>query len=346
TAFNGSGGPTDSAKTQITSHLRSFLCLLDLNMLLTIRDCTVHEARRTNPSWQMSVYKLLAFLAILFRRAAMGYIGPMRHMWANKFGIADIISIMPQGERLSENVVLKLMEPFLDKGRTVAMDNFITSLSLANRLLQRNTTLLGTINKIRRELPATAKETSGRQLHSTQVFKSGSALLTVYATKKKKSVCLLSTMHHKVEIVDIQKQKTNTVVDYNHLKCGVDQKLRNYSVRAATRRWPMAVFYNLLDMAATNAHVLYTACTGSKESRRLFMLELSEELKNRFLQEKTQEEQQKQLRCEMRVSQQKKTQCQVRILCNKNKSTERCVHCGKFTCGKCRKGSPWECGYC
>ncbi|CAG5871553.1 unnamed protein product [Menidia menidia] len=77
TAFNGSGGPTDSAKRNITSPLRSFLCLLDLNMLLTIRDCTVHEAHRTNPSWQMSVYELMAFLAILFRRAAMGYIGPM-----------------------------------------------------------------------------------------------------------------------------------------------------------------------------------------------------------------------------------------------------------------------------
>jgi len=100
----------------------------------------------------------------------------------------------PKGERLSENVVLKLMEPFLDKGRTVAMDNFFTSLSLANRLLQQNTTLLGTINKIRRELPATAKETSGRQLHSTQVFKSGSALLTVYATKKKE-ICLSSEYH-------------------------------------------------------------------------------------------------------------------------------------------------------
>jgi len=156
-------------------------------------------------------------------------------------------------------------------------------------------------------------------------------------------------MNKKEKKEDIQKQKQNTVVDYNHLKCGVDimdQKLRNYSVRAGTRRWPMAVFYNLLDMAATNAHVLYTACTGSKESRRLFMLELSEELKNRLLQKKTQEEEQKQLRREMRVSQQKKTQCQVRILCNNNRSTERCVHCGKFTCGKCRKGSPWECGNC
>ena len=66
-------------------------------------------------------------------------------------------------------------------------------------------------------------------------------------------------MHQKVEIVDTQKEKTNTVVDYNHFKCGVDlmdQKSRNHSVRAGTRRWPMAVFYNLLDMAVTNARLV------------------------------------------------------------------------------------------
>ena len=134
------------------------------------------------------------------------------------------------------------------------MDNFFTSLSLANRLLQQKTTLLGTIIRNRWELPATAKEILGRQLYSTQVFTSGRAMLMVFATKKKKSVCLLSTMHQKVEIVDTQKQKPNTVVDYNHFKCAVDitdQKSRNYSVRAGTRRWPMTVYYNLLDMACT-----------------------------------------------------------------------------------------------
>ncbi|XP_013884959.1 piggyBac transposable element-derived protein 4 isoform X2 [Austrofundulus limnaeus] len=68
----------------------------------------------------------------------------------------------PKGERLSENVVIKLMEPFLGKGRTVTMDNFFTSMSLANRLLNHNTTLLGTINKIRREIPPPAKHNKGR----------------------------------------------------------------------------------------------------------------------------------------------------------------------------------------
>ena len=76
------------------------------------------------------------------------------------------------------------------------------------------------------------------------------------------------------------------------------------------------------------------------------MLELAEELQNRLLQEKAQGEEQKQQRREMTVSQKKKTQCQVRILCNNNRSTELCVRCCKYTCGKCRKDSPWECGNC
>ncbi|XP_076841405.1 uncharacterized protein LOC143485760 [Brachyhypopomus gauderio] len=72
-------------------------------------------------------------------------------------------SSRPKGERLSENVVMRLMEPYLDKGRTVTTDNYFTSLSLANRLLARNTALLGTINKIRREIHPPAKNTKGRK---------------------------------------------------------------------------------------------------------------------------------------------------------------------------------------
>jgi len=91
-------------------------------------------------------------------------------------------------------------------------------------------------------------------------------------------------------------------------------------------------------------HVLYTACTGSEESCQLFMLELAEELQNRLFQEKAQGEDNKQKRHEMRVSHKKITQCQVRILCNNNRSTELCVRCRRYTCGKCRKDSPWESG--
>ncbi|XP_027864911.1 uncharacterized protein LOC114139283 [Xiphophorus couchianus] len=188
----------------------------------------------------------------------------------------------PSGERLSETVVMRLMEPFMDKGRTVTTDNFFTSLSLAQRLLSRKTTILGTVNKRHREIPQSAKR-KDRTEFTTQVFSTTGATLTVYVPKRKKAVYILSSMHSVVETEDTTKRKPNTVTDYNKTKCGVDvmdQMVREYSVRAGTRRWPVAVFYNLIDMAALNAHVLYQACTGVKERQVDFLVELAKELGN------------------------------------------------------------------
>jgi len=56
------------------------------------------------------------------------------------------------GTPLSEDVVLRLIKPFVNKGYNVCMDNFFTSLPLASKLLEKRTTLLGTIRKNRREL--------------------------------------------------------------------------------------------------------------------------------------------------------------------------------------------------
>ncbi|KAL7858993.1 hypothetical protein SRHO_G00141400 [Serrasalmus rhombeus] len=90
---------------------------------------------------------------------------------------------------------MKLLEPDLGKGRTVTTDNYFTSLSLANRLLKCNTTLLGMIN------------TKGRKRFSTQVYRSDGAVLTAYAPKTNKSVCVLSTMHQHVRISNDRKRK-------------------------------------------------------------------------------------------------------------------------------------------
>ncbi|XP_029949607.1 piggyBac transposable element-derived protein 4-like [Salarias fasciatus] len=191
---------------------------------------------------------------------------------------------LPSGDRLSEDVVLRLMEPFLDQGRNVTVDNFFTSLSLAQRLLSRNTTLLGTVNKNHREIPQSARQTDLKQF-TTQVFSTTGATLTVYAPKRKKSVYLLSSMHSEVQTENTTKRETNTVTLYNTTKCGVDvmdQTVREFTVRRGTRRWPVAVFYNMIDMAALNAYVLRQACTGEKERRLDFLVKLAKELANSY----------------------------------------------------------------
>ncbi|XP_070400472.1 piggyBac transposable element-derived protein 1-like isoform X2 [Nothobranchius furzeri] len=448
------------AQRKVCSVLQSFLCLIDIGMLLTIRECTVQQARRTDPNWNLSHNELMAFISVLFAKAVMCQVGAMVDCWSENFLIPAVketmsrdrfTSIManlrfdtkdtraervktdkfaamsdvwsrftkncaasfspgqhitvdrqlfptkvhcpftklvtgkpnkvgiefwmatdletkyvcnavpylgkdpsrPRGE-LSEKVAMRLVEPFLDAGRNVTTDSFFTSLSLAHRLLQRNTTLLGTMTKGRRELPPPARDAAAREQFSTSVFKSGSVSLTVYAPTKKKTVFVLSSMHQHVVTGDDGKNKPNTITDYNYMKSGGDdaeQVARKYSVRTATRRWPVAVFYNMLDLAAANAYVLYKACTGSTDTRRLFLHHLAMELRSGFMREKASAAAADTTAATAAAAALHNlpnwtTQCQVRKNCNRNRSRFCCVKCHRYTCAKCREHENWVCEEC
>ena len=100
-------------------------------------------------------------------------------------------------QRLSDWVVMNLMQPYLGKGRNVTTDNFFTSYSLAKQLLQKKTSIVGTVNKVRRELPPSAKKQATR--YSTVLLKTDDvATLTIYQCKPTKNVCVLSSLHMSV----------------------------------------------------------------------------------------------------------------------------------------------------
>jgi len=69
---------------------------------------------------------------------------------------------------------------------------------------------------------------------------------------------------------------------YNMTKGGVDcadQMIETYSSKFATRRWPIALFCNVLDIAALNAYVLFEKLKmdgAGKEKRRLFIKRLGQ----------------------------------------------------------------------
>ena len=68
--FTDKPGPTNHAKARIHDHQSSLLCLLDMDMLQHIRDCTVKMARsEEHEDWDLSVSELKAFIAILFFRS-------------------------------------------------------------------------------------------------------------------------------------------------------------------------------------------------------------------------------------------------------------------------------------
>ncbi|XP_041834104.1 piggyBac transposable element-derived protein 1-like [Melanotaenia boesemani] len=246
----------------------------------------------------------------------------------------------PSEERLSESVVMKLIEPFMDKGRTVTTDNFFTSLSLAQRLRSRRTSILGTVNKIRREIPQSTRQKDQAEFTTT---------LTVHVAKRKKMVYVLSSMHTVIENEDTPKKKPNTVTKYNTTKCGVDvmdQMVREYSVRAPTRRWPVAVFYNMIDMAALNAYIVHKACTGVQERRVDFLIELAKELAKSHLSAKKAHKEEVRLQQPLTPSPGKRAKCLVKRQCIQNSASVRCFHWYKYTCGKCKKETPWECQAC
>ncbi|XP_066961886.1 piggyBac transposable element-derived protein 4-like [Macrobrachium rosenbergii] len=186
----------------------------------------------------------------------------------------------PSNQSLSEFVVLQLMDPFLGKGRNVTTDNFFTSVKLAEQLEKKKTSIIGTMNRIRREIPPEIK-TCKAPLHSTKILKNNNMTLTVYQGKTNKNVLLLSTVHKNVSVSEEGKKIPDSVKYYNETKYGVDiidQMARLYSTKVSSRRWPLQMFYNVLDLAGINAHIVYKEVTGKKVSRSEFILHLVEEL--------------------------------------------------------------------
>ena len=145
-----------------------------------------------------------------------------------------------------------------------------------------------------------------------------------------------------------RKKKPDTVTLYNSTKCDVDimdQMVREYTVRAGTRRWPVAVFYNMPDIAALNAHVLYQLCTGQQERRTDFLFELARELAHSHVAMKKAAKEQRLWQQPATPQPGKRAKCQAKIRCTGNRATVRCVDCYRYTCGKCRK-SQWKCQQC
>jgi hypothetical protein len=114
------------------------------------------------------------------------------------------------------------MSPYLNKGRNVTTDNFFTSASLARTLKAKDTNIVGTISRTRREIPAVLAMERG-PLHETNLLRNGDgATLTVYQGKVNKNVLLLSTLHSIIDIETNRKILSETVQFYNKTKCGVD----------------------------------------------------------------------------------------------------------------------------
>ena len=109
------------------------------------------------------------------------------------------------------------------------MDNFFTSVPLAQHLLEKDLTIVGTLRQNKPDIPPLMKPSKSREVHSTEFGFNDSLTMVSYVRKKGKAV-VLSTMHHdKVVDENSRKKKPEVITFYNkrslsHHTWGVDWK--------------------------------------------------------------------------------------------------------------------------
>lgn len=184
----------------------------------------------------------------------------------------------------AEDIVIRLIHPISGTCRNVTVDNWFTSFSLTKVLLDvHRLTLVGTVRKNKRELPPQFVNVRGRSECTSMFGFNPTTTIVSYIPKKHKNVILVSTMHHDAQIDSDtgERNKPHIVTFYNSTKGGVDtadELCETYSVTRKSRRWPLTIFFSMLNIAGINAQIIYKANTDNSDRRRLFLKKLALEM--------------------------------------------------------------------
>ena len=189
---------------------------------------------------------------------------------------------------LGSNIATELATPYFKSGRNVTCDNYFTDMALAETLLKNGLTMVGTVRGNKRFLPNSFK--SGRQLalHDSEFAYNKNATVLKYQSKRRKSVILLSSMHDTGIVGSDQnpKKKPEIVLFYNSTKGAVDtldKMAHTYTVKRKTQRWPLVMFFNIIDMATIASRSIWTIRfpehpLSNKDGRSSFIESISEQL--------------------------------------------------------------------
>lgn len=179
------------------------------------------------------------------------------------------------------DIVMDLCRETFHKGHTLCTDNWYTSLELANKLIRKDTHLIGTLRKHRKGNPngvVTAKLKRGKC-----IGKENNNGITILKWKDKRDVLVLSTKHS-VEMVNVQtktgfRQKPKIIVDYNAGKTAIDlsDQMTAYSspLRKTIKWYRKLAFELLLNTCVVNALFIFQDVTGQKISITIFRKKLA-----------------------------------------------------------------------
>lgn len=261
-------------------------------------------------------------------------------------------------------VVCDLLKPMYNSGRSVTTDNFFTSVELAEYLLTKKITLLGTIRKNKPDTPSELCSTTGREAFSSRfAFYDKRIAMVSYMPKKNKMVHVLSTQHLDDEVSNEEQKKPIMILDYNSTKGAVDNadKLtREYTCSRRTSRWPLRLFMNMLDIATLNSYIIWIHQNpswnrGKMRARRQYLLDLGKSLALPNMQRRLETNtnlQKPVIRalaacgvCKNKeipplatpTTDRKRARCYICPRKDDNKTTLRCSKCQKFICSRHRR---------
>ncbi|XP_052889460.1 uncharacterized protein LOC128297800 [Anopheles moucheti] len=261
------------------------------------------------------------------------------------------------------DVAMRLTEPIQGKQKTVVLGPSFTSPELIKKLYNSRTMVIGEVKKSYPDIPKAFVSSKGRPEHTTLAAYNDALTLVSYVTKRKDLLILMSSFtdieteeSEESEVIQKQNQLFQLVELYNRTKStvqSIQQMCTMYDVVRSTRRWPMVVFFNLMNLSAINAWCIYQLNNPdeNKISRRDFLVNMSLELlrpqARRRLDNRTISRTLKQRIATflginreeyetVPVFENRKDSRGRCYLCSRarNKSTRMsCNNCGKFTCG-------------
>ena len=165
------------------------------------------------------------------------------------------------------------------QGRNLSMDMLYTSISIAQWLLEKKITVVGTLQTNCIGILDKLKSTKDREDLSATIYweeeKKDMAMCT-YTVKTKsngwKNVLMLSTMQPLLGVTrDDDKKNPALYKFYDFTKGGtdiVDQKIGSYTCKAKSPKWKMIGLYYILDTIRINATTLL-ALTEKKDPKKM-----------------------------------------------------------------------------
>lgn len=193
---------------------------------------------------------------------------------------------------VSESVVRDLSKLIINQGYTMYLDNWYSSPSVFEYLLQNNTNAIGTVRSNRKNMP---KDLASLKLKKGEIAARSSRGVLALKWSDRKDVYLLSTKHKNAEMTDSGKKafqkggksaenntiKPKCVLEYNHGMGGVDhqdQVLACFPVMRKFVKGYRKIFFYMFDMGLYNSYVLYSKMQAKKNHYVNFRLDVAEQL--------------------------------------------------------------------